>query len=293
MDVSARDSGKKLIHRTYLLEHGPSNSIDESMLNFILHHCELSLELSRLLGVRFFPGRGLQGPVGKMLARIILHHNQGNHEYRDREITKLSLLKDELKQIEEFDPELLRKFRNQYRRGNRPEYFGTRMEIAAASCFVRKNISFIKQESPDFVICRPNGKKVFVECGSTHLSIHKAGNIGYKISSSIRAKVILPYFSTATVLFLDITNVLHNSLISRAYLEQQAIESVAKQQMDEKPIGGTCLFFYVMNKESDSFDLQFIRVDNNTADPELTKFLNELLPVGDQDVSDYDIPSEG
>jgi type I restriction enzyme M protein len=33
----------------------------------------------------------------------------------------LSLLKDELKQIEEFDPELLRKFRNQYRRSNRPE----------------------------------------------------------------------------------------------------------------------------------------------------------------------------
>jgi hypothetical protein len=80
------------------------------MLNFILYYSQLALDLARLLGVRFIPGRGLDGVVGKMLAKVINYHNQGHHEFRDREITKLTLLASELKDIENFSPELIAKF---------------------------------------------------------------------------------------------------------------------------------------------------------------------------------------
>ena len=262
------------------------------MLDFILYYSRVALELARLLGVRFIPGRGLDGVVGKMLATVINYHNRGNHEFRDREITKLTLLASELKDIENFSPELLAKFRNMYRH-NRADYYGFRMEVAAASLFIRRKINFVKNESPDFSITTPNNEDVFVECGSTHLSKRKDGNIGYKIAATVSSKIATPYMNTKTVLFLDITNIIHHSLISEVYLEQEQIESIVRKQMSSRQIGGTCLFFYMLDKEKDYFGYHSIRVDNDDADPLLLEFLNAQFPVEGQELSDYDVPSEG
>jgi hypothetical protein len=262
------------------------------MLDFILYYSTLALELARLLGVRFIPGRGLEGVVGKMLARVINYHNQGNSEFRDREITKLTLLVSELKDIEDFSPELLAKFRNMYRK-NRADYYGFRIEVAAASLFIRRQINFVKNESPDFTITMPNNEDVLAECGSTHLSKRKDGSIGYKIASTLRSKIAKPYVTTKTVLFLDITNIIHHTLISKVYLEQEQIQSIVKGQMSTRQIGGTCLFFLMLDKEKDYFGYHSIRIDNDNADPLLMDFLNAQFPVEGQEISNYDVPSEG
>lgn len=262
------------------------------MLDFILYYSQLAMELARLLGVRFIPGRGLDGVVGKMLAKVINYHNQGNPEFRDREITKLTLLVSELTDIENFSPELLAKFRNMYRR-NRADYYGFRMEVAAASLFIRRKLDFMKHESPDFIITMSNNEDVFVECGSTQLSKRKNGDIGYKIASAVNSKIAMPYMNTKTVLFLDITNIIHHTLISEVYLEQEQIESIVKEQMGTRQIGGTCLFFYMLNKEKNYFGYHSIRIDNENADPLLIELLNEQFPVEGQEIANYDVPSEG
>lgn len=262
------------------------------MLNFILYYSQLALELSRLLGVRFIPGRGLEGVIGKMLAKVIAYHNQGEHEFRDREITKLTLLASELKDLENFSPELLAKYRNMYRK-NRADYYGFRMEVAAASLFIRNKINFVKNESPDFIITMPNNENVFVECGSAHLSKRKDSNIGYKIASALSGKLAMPYVNTKTVIFLDITNIIHHTLTSEVYLQQEDIESIVKEQMSCRQIGGTCLFFYMLDKEKDYFGYHSITINNDNADPLLQSFLNTYFPAGEQEISDYDIPSEG
>jgi hypothetical protein len=183
------------------------------MFNFILYYSHLALELARLLGVRFIPGRGLDGVVGKMLAEVVNYHNTGNHEFRDRELTTLALLVSDLKHIENFSRELRSHFRKMYQ-NNRADYYGFRMEVAAASLFIRRKMEFVKNESPDFIITMPGDEKVFVECGSAHLSKRREGDIGYKLASAVSSKASMPYCNLRTVLFLDITNIIHHSLIS-------------------------------------------------------------------------------
>lgn len=261
------------------------------MFDFIFYYTQLGLELGRLLGVRFIPGRGLDGVVGKMLVSVIKHHNQGRHEFRDRQLTILSLLASELKDIENFSPSLLSLFRKMYKK-NRVDYYGFRMEVAAASLFIRRQIDFVKHERPDFIIKMPDGD-LFVECGSVHLSKHKDGNIGYKIASAVNKKVAMSYMNKRTILFLDITNVIHHTLISRVYLEQGHIESIVNEQMNRRQIGGTCLFFYMLDKEKDYLGYHGIRINNEDVDPLLGEFLNRHIPLGGQDISNYDVPSRG
>jgi hypothetical protein len=102
-------------------------------VNWILYFAQLSAALSRLLRVRLIPHKAEGGIVGIMLANVLRYNNAGQAEFRDRELTKLSLLVSDLQQIEVFSPDLLRQFQAQYAEDTRAKYFGTRMEIATAA----------------------------------------------------------------------------------------------------------------------------------------------------------------
>jgi hypothetical protein len=71
-------------------------------LQFPKYFGALNVELSRLLDLRFIPGEREGGLVGIMLGRVLVHHNSGQPEFRDRELTKLSLLREDLRRIEAF-----------------------------------------------------------------------------------------------------------------------------------------------------------------------------------------------
>jgi len=262
------------------------------VLDFIFYYSQLGLALAKLLGVRFVPGKGLEGVIGRMLAQVIVYHNAKNYEFRDREQTKLSLLASELKDIETYSPELLAHFRNMYRL-KRADYYGFRVEVATASFFIRRNVDFIKNESPDYVVNRPSGKQVFVECGSAHLDKPKNRSIGYKISSAVAGKIKLPYLNVSTALFVDITNVIHHTLVSGNYLDQSDIESIVKAEMSGKQIGATCLFFYMLDKDKDYFNHNSIRIDNEGIDPILLEFLDDQFPDDGDAISNYTIPHTG
>ena len=262
------------------------------MLDFIFYYSQLALTLARLLGVRFVPGKGLEGVVGKVLAQVMIYHNSQNFEFRNRELTRLSLLASELTDIEAHSSALLAKFRNVYRY-NRADYYGFRIEVATASFFIRRNIDFDKTESPDYVVNRSNGEQMFVECGSAHLNKAQNRSVGYKISSAVAGKVKLPYLNLRTALFVDVTNVIHHTLASQNYLQQSEIEALVRTEMRGQPIGATVLFFYMLDKDKDYFSHNSIRVDNEGIDPLLLGFLDEQFPEPVDEVSNYTIPNAG
>src|SRR3954451_23222831 len=118
------------------------------MLKLIFYIGNLSLELAKLLGVKFVPGRELEGFIGKTLSKVFIYHNQHNYDARDYTLTKLSLLRDELKEIEKYSSDLLVKFKNLYRK-QRITYHGFRTEVSIASLLIRTEQDFLKTESPD------------------------------------------------------------------------------------------------------------------------------------------------
>lgn len=258
----------------------------------MMYFSAVNVELSRLLQVRFIPGQQEGGLVGIMLGQVLVYHNSGQHEFRDRELTKLSLLAADLRRIEAFSPELLRQFQAKYAEDTRAQYFGVRMEIATATILIREQLPFEKNESPDFQV-PVEGGRIFIECGSTHLA-GGTTSVSEKIAGAIRSKVTLPYFNASTALFLDVTNILNKSLKSREYLEQEHLERIARDEMRDRRVGATVLYFYVLNKATNFFGLAPLRVDNPTADPLLVGFLDRYLSTeGGGSISDYDIPSEG
>jgi hypothetical protein len=256
-----------------------------------MYLAQLSAELARLLGARFIPHEGKGGIVGIMLGNVIHYHNTGKQEFRDRELTKLSLLAGDLHQIESFSLELLQQFQRQYAEDTRAKYFGTRMEIATAALLIRRNVRFTKRESPDFRIPF-GGQEISIECGSTHFA-GGATEPDIKIAQAIESKVLLPYFDNRTVLFLDITNVLSNTLVTQRYLEQTRLEQIARNEMRDRQVGSTILFYYVLDKTLDRFEMATFRIDNQTIHPLLDAFLGQHLGGDERSMGHYDIPSEG
>jgi hypothetical protein len=249
------------------------------------------MELARLLGVRFIPHEAEGGLVGIMLGKVIQYNNAKQYEFRDRELTKLSLLAGDLQQIEGYSSDLLEAFQEQYAEDTRARYFGVRMEIAAAALLIRRGVAFTKGESPDFRI--PVGdQEVSIECGSTHFA-RGSTPADVKIAQAVEEKVLLPYFDQRTALFLDITNVLSRTLRTREYLEQARIEEIVKTEMQGRPVGSIMLFHYFFDKATDRFEMGSFRFDNETVDPALRAFLDRHLSAEERSISDYDIPSEG
>jgi hypothetical protein len=71
------------------------------------------------------------------------------------------------------------------------------------------------------------------------------------------------------------------------------MEAICKEQMSTREIGGTCLFFYMLDQEKNYFGYHSIRIDNDHVDPVLREFLNEHFPSEGQETSNYDVPSIG
>lgn len=262
-------------------------------MKVVLYWSQLSMSLGKLLRVHFIRHQNQGGPVGRMLDRVIDLHNAGKHDSRDYTLTQLALLKCDLETIRDYDSSLLRRFQEVYRHIRLNEYFGFRMEVATAAVLIRKQIPFEKTESPDFVAHLTEGD-VFIECTSTHLRETRNKPIGYKIQSAIRRKVDLPFANPDTVLFVDITNILGNTLITGHYLWPADLDVLVHEVLLGGSLGSVCLLFYLLMKESDYYALTFHRVDNGCISDRLYAFLNaEFLPSGDGSISDYAIPLVG
>jgi len=203
------------------------------MIDFMISYGSLVIELNKLLGIRFINGNvSSKSPIGQSLRRIIEYHNRGEYLQRDYELSKIAILVKHLKEIAEYDINLLKAFKKQIHRSSTyDEYFGVRFEINIAASLIRKNIKFTKAESPDFIIHKKS-KNIFIECGSAHLSKPKLGDIKYKIRSVINKKSSKPYCTLATALFIDITNIYYNSLLNEILIERDEIREYVKNVLE-------------------------------------------------------------
>ena len=107
------------------------------------------------------------------------------------------------------------------------------------------------------------------------------------------SKIKLPYLNLRTALFVDITNVIHLSLISENYLHQSDLESIVKKEMSGQEIGATCLLFYMVDTDRNYLSHNVIRIDNEGIDPILVAFLDTEFPSGGDRISNYSIPTSG
>lgn len=249
----------------------------------------VSTELARLLNTRFIPHQNVGGLLSRITGQILIKLNQKDFESVARELTKLSLLCDELKDIEKYNVGLLKKFQTVYKK-KRMEYFGFRLEVATASMLIRNKMNFEKSERPDYIINTSSNKKIKIECCTSHLSKLQDKDISYKIQSAINKKLKHNYLDNESVLFLDITNLIHHSIVTNNCLYQESIESTVKEAMKNSDLGSVCIFFYMLDKDKDFYGHHHsTRVDNDNISSSLLDFLNKYftIPDGSNVISNY------
>ena len=247
------------------------------------------LELNRLLGLRFiwdgeeYKSVGARTPIGEAVIMIGVFHNERDYISRNVEIAKLMMLVKDLQTIEKHDPILLSRFKKLIcnTRKDWGTYFGVRLEINIAASLIRKEVNFVKGESPDFIIPKYG---VCIECTNTHRSKSGSAILIEKIRSAIKQKSKKTYCNSSTLLCIDITNVAatYDESENRLLAQKDGLRRVVRQILEDTSsnYGGILLFQYFMDLE-DCFHSGYWRVDNENISPSLLAFLNEYFPLGE------------
>lgn len=262
--------------------------ISSDLMNFLLKFSSIAVCLSELLDTRFVTKESFSTPIGRALANIIAYHNSGRYEERDYELARLSMLVKHLKEIKEYNESLLNYFRRKVNR-NDVSYYGFRFEVAICSSLIRKEVPFVKRESPDFEISY-TGEKIYIETVSVHITSSKLRDLKIKIKDAILRKSKKSYCKPNTALFVDATNIFyHNLARSRPFLTEELKEYVSNI-LKNVNFGSVLIFVYILNKELRRYELNYIRVDNKNIDPTLRMFLDDCYPIKGHKVHDFALP---
>lgn len=177
--------------------------LDVTLLH-IQRIAQVSVQLARLLRVKFLPGR--ESPVASL---IDIAQSNPSH----RALTILEWLIRDLQTIDSSRPHLLKDIRKKNKQlRNFDDLYGFLFEVQTAASLARKGLAFKQSESPDFVLL-DEWDGIFIEVTSAHLqSTGGSKNLDYKITSAIRRKARQSYANLSTALFIDITNIEHHNL---------------------------------------------------------------------------------
>jgi hypothetical protein len=259
------------------------------MIDFMLRLASVTLELSRLLTVRFVPGHAAnETHIGKQVASLVPLWNAGRRDECEMELLRLAFLVKHLKEIEQEDNELLLHFRREFRRaGSATSYFGARFEAYIAASLIRSGISFRKSEAPDFLVLE---SKLGIECTSARLN-NATGkpDLNYKIQSAINKKARSSSNKYNVALAIDITNLAHHGGLSNVADTRAATADA----LSVTRFGSAVLFTYLFNHELSRYEANYARIDSAGITPELSALLNDLYPVTGHEVRRFNIPNEG
>lgn len=265
------------------------------MINFILTFNKVNTEIGRLLRYRFLPDKhAYDTVVGKIFKNILEYHNSGEYQKRDRELGRMFMLLKHLESIENYDNSLLKYFRKELKRADTTDgFYGIRFEVNIAASLIQKEISFKKQESPDFII-NYNSKDIGIECGSTRIRKEVDDpDLYYKIRSTINSKTNKLYSNSRTSLFIDMTNLIHTILNIEGKPDFDKAREKVKNNIANNDFGSVILFTYLFRYSKSRFESNYIRVDNSNIDNDLNDFLNLHFSKGTHKVTDFDVPWEG
>ena len=245
---------------------------------FMFRYLGVVAKLSELLGVKFYTDEENDSPIGRGLSDIIRYHDAGLYDIRDCELARVQLLIKHLEEIKAYNNDLLDIFRKKINRDD-ANYYGFRFEVAIAASLIRKDINFIKTESPDFAI-KYDGKNIFIETTTSHIESKKEKSIKEKIRRAVNRKSRKQYCDLSTALFIDVTNIVHHGLIRDELRTDKDLRNYVTKLLKNTSFGSILLFVYICNLDSWRFELDYIRLDSREIDPVLKKFLDRYYPKG-------------
>lgn len=177
-------------------------------------------------------------PLGRLFKSVRRYHHEGLGFARDWEAFRLGLLGLDLEALRTDSSETYRIFRRAYAKVTFNEFLGWRHEGRIAAHLATRRVSYLKTEAPDFKIAMGSGD-VYAECTSTNItSARPDTDLGYKLRNAVSAKSQKPYCNRHTMLFLDYTNVLHNSILGWRPLQPETVSGVVSALFPATNFGG-------------------------------------------------------
>ena len=212
---------------------------------------------------------------------------------RNLELTKLNLFVKHLQEIEEHSEVMFKQIRRKMNAAKIVgQYIGLRFEINIAASLIRKGIAFGKGESPDFRIESGKGS-ISIECTSSHISAHKQYDLKYKIGASIKQKSKEEYTNYNTAIFVDSANIIYNMARNQMLPGKDQIKEYVKQSLSPTKLGNATIFTYVFAANSNEFQSDYIKVDNQGIAEPLVLFLDKYYPVGTVFIKPAVLPGTG
>ena len=267
----------------------------EPLERFLPAFAAVASGVSRLLDMKFVPGSPDQSTfIGTALQSILQLNNEGKLAARDVQLNRMAMLAKHLKEVADANPSLFDDFRERLRAvANLDEFFGVRFELNIAATLCRHQISFHKTESPDFLI-DSDQNQIGIECTSVRLrKPTDKQDFRYKLHSKLREKSQMPYASTSTALFVDITNVMYHTVQAGGNLNGLLNRTAAAHIAEASPFGNLGIFAYFTIPKEGGIHSSYIRLDKSTIAPPLRDFLNLCFPFGSLPVGAIFVPEEG
>ena len=260
-----------------------------TVTDYVRQYIAIDRELSRLLELSSQGDDPIStGPVGELLRHFVERLDGADERTIEARLLRLQLLAEHLLAIERHDRALLDGFKRELR--NRPEegdFYGIRCEIATAAMLIERGINFTKRESPDFEL-PVDGDTLFIECGSAHLSKPANRDIAYKVGSVVNQKKAKPYCTPKLALFAEVTNILAQSHLRRAF--DVLIRPFVEREMAGSGLGSVLLFMFVYDHDVRDYAHHYVRIDNGCIDEGLRTFLDRHFPQVRRDVRRFIIP---
>ncbi|MFT4869158.1 MAG: hypothetical protein ACI83Q_000782 [Colwellia polaris] len=264
------------------------------MLTFMARFAQIQNRLADLLETKFIPGEKDQITqyIYNTSENILEMHNSGRYRERDYHLLRLAIFAKHLEEVEEERNEVFEEFRSELKSQTHNEYFGTRFEVDIAASLIRKDIDFDHPDPPDFDIVN---RDCVIECTTSHFS---GGDRTpeEKIKQAIESKSGKSYFDSSNALFIDITNIYFAMAQREKEYSQEYIEEQVEERLDvfNHDIGSVILFTYVVDRSASPPGLHhsYIRVDNSSAEADLTAFLDSHWPKEGEHVPETYFPSE-
>ena len=179
-------------------------------------------------------------------------------------------------------------FRREFRRAKvEAQFFGMRFETYVAASLIRKSVSFIKTESPDFLL---DEFPCSIECTTTRvIDGGVAADLSYKVASAIHKKAASSSHRNDCVLFIDITNILHTSLAATA----NTVREETHLALEGTEFGCAVLFAHMFNTDKGQLQTVYFREDNRSLSGGLLAFLNMHYPVTENRSYEFSFPRGG
>jgi hypothetical protein len=263
------------------------------MLKTLVRFNTIVTELNKMLRMKFIKGnKDYQHPIGQTLYRALDNYNNRELVQAQLEFGRMEFFIVQLKQLEQNDPKMLKAYRELIKK--HPEnYPGYRFEVEVAASLFKKEITFYKQESPDFKIVDDKYGDLFIESGSARLAQNKDVDLTYKICSAINKKAKKKYANSNTALFIDITNILFHLQQNERLPDTERLRGSILECLTVTTFGNVTLFSNMLNNDLDRFERSYLRVDSESIDRNLALFLDEHYPNSPHFVPNPVIPSEG